>query len=155
MINNGNVQDEELEAALRHLDLIHAANEKISKLILKKNLRKILLVSDGIIERVTKKPELKKNISRFLNLHLPSMLSMIEDYLEMEQQPVRGENMISAKVKIEEAFDLLESALKKLLDDLYSSSVINLDADVDVLENILKSDGLLKTNSLESFRGES
>ena len=50
--------------------------------------------------------------------------------------------MKSAKESIENTLDMLCEAFKKLLDQLYESDNMDIASDIDVLEQMMKKDGL-------------
>jgi len=124
-------------------------NEKVSK-----DVEGLVQVSKEILQRVTKKPQLVPSVRRFFNHHLPTMVKLVEDYGDMASQPTKGENILASMNKIENALEMLEDALKKKLDSLFSHTALDLEADVDVLENILKKDGFIDNHSMKTFKKE-
>jgi len=150
-VKTGDNDSKEVVEALRQLETLktlshHAKGKKVTK-----KVGEITQTSKEILNRVMRKPELFSSVSRFFNHHLPTTLKLVEDYIEMEEQSSKGENILASMKKIEDALAMLEEALKKQLDGLFSNSVMDLDVDVDVLKNVLKKDGLIENDSMSSF----
>jgi len=150
-IKSGEGDAKEVLEALEQLENLKVSTAQIKNKKVSKKVNEIIQVSKEILNRVTKKPELIQSIRRFFNHHLPTTVKLVDDYHEMENQSTKGENILASMKKIEDALAMLEDALKKQLDSLFSHSVMDLKTDVDVLENLLKKDGLIDTDSMSSF----
>ena len=60
----------------------------------------------------------------------------------MEAQGIEGENISESKRRIEDAMDTLVTAFENQLDKLFESDALDLSTDIDVMERMLKADGL-------------
>lgn len=124
-------------------------------------LREIRLINDLIpdpvisakidrIEEITKKilqyqkthPQRTQQLRTFLSYYLPTTLKILRSYARLDAQGVEGENITAAKKRIEEMMDQVVQGFEKQLDKLFSSDAMDIAADVQVLENMLKKDGL-------------
>lgn len=150
-MKSGEGEAQEVIEALEQLEQVRASTYSINNKKVFKKSTEIIQVSREILNRVTKKPELIPQVRRFFNHHLPTTVKLVDDYIEMENQSTKGENILGSMKKIEHALEMLDDALKKQLDSLFSHSMLDLESDVDVLENILKKDGLINEDSLSSF----
>lgn len=153
-VKSGDKDAKEVLEALQQIEVLKASLQEIKGKKVTKKGNEIVQVSKEILDRVTKKPELIPSIRRFFGHHLPTAVKLVTDYQEMEQQNTKGENIHSSMKKIEEALGMLEDGLKKQLDSLFSNTVLDLETDVDVLENILKKDGLIDSGSINSFKNK-
>ena len=106
-----------------------------------KALRLRGLVS-SIFDAVREDPSKRSRIGTFLNYYFPQTLKLMNNYADFETKEFQGENISKARERIEGATDLLISAYQKQLDSLYLSTTMDVDSDVDVLETMLKRDGL-------------
>ena len=77
-----------------------------------------------------------------MNYYLPTTLKILRSYARLEAQGVEGENITAAKARIEGMMDQVVEGFEKQLDKLFSSDAMDIAADVQVLENMLKKDGL-------------
>ena len=83
-----------------------------------------------------------------MNYYLPMTRKLLQSYNMLEEAGVAGENMRSTKQSIEETLETLAGAYRQQLDNLYAAQAMDISADIDVLEQMLRRDGL---NSEEGF----
>ena len=69
-------------------------------------------------------------------------MKILRSYARLDAQGVEGENISAAKERIEGMMDQVVEGFEKQLDKLFSSDAMDIAADVQVLENMLKKDGL-------------
>jgi len=150
-IKSGEAEAQEVVDALEQLEKVRASTYLIKNKKVSKKVTELIQISREILNRVTKKPELIPSIRRFFGHHLPTIVKLVDDYTEMENQSIKGGNILGSMKKIEDALEMLKDALKKQLDSLFSHSMMDLETDVDVLENILKKDGLIDEDSMSTF----
>lgn len=136
------------------LDELENTKSNIQNQHIVQEATEILQLSKGILRKATKKPELIPTINRFFNYYVPTANKLVTSYRDFEKQVVKGDNILLSKKKIEEALDMLKNALKKQLDTLFFHTAIDLEADVNVLENILKKEGLLQDNLMATPTNE-
>ena len=148
LVKKGDADAKAILEALEQLKALQVENDRISHPVVSNVASEIIQVSREILGKVTKKPELLPSIGRFLDHYLPMMNNFLSDYHYMENLSVKGENVHTSMKKIEHALNMLNDAFKKQLDALFSNSALNLEVDMDVLENILKKDGLIDDDSM-------
>ncbi len=124
-------------------------------------LREIRQVNDDIpgeemsakidrIEEITRKifayqkqhPDREKQLRSFLNYYLPTTLKILRAYAQLDAQGIEGENITAAKARIEGMMDQVVAGFEKQLDRLFQDDAMDIATDVQVLENMLKKDGL-------------
>ena len=124
-------------------------------------LREIRQVNDEIpdeamsakidhIEEITRKilnfqkahPNKEGQLRTFLNYYLPTTLKILRAYAQLDAQGIEGENISAAKKRIEDMMDQVVSGFEKQLDKLFQDDAMDITSDVEVLENMLKKDGL-------------
>ena len=103
---------------------------------------KIEELTAKIFRVVEEKPEKRPRIDRFLNYYLPTTTRLLQAYGAYEKQGVRGENITKAKDKIARTLDTLILGFELQLDQLFESDVMDIAAEVKVLETLMKQDGL-------------
>ena len=77
-----------------------------------------------------------------MKYYLPMTIKLLTAYAEMDEQPVKVENIDKSKKEIENVLDSLNDAFSKLLDDLYKDTAWDISSDVSVLNAMLKREGL-------------
>lgn len=80
---------------------------------------------------------------RFLSYYLPTTVSLLERYRTLERQQAPGENITSTMENIQEMLDKVELAFQKQLDNLYENEAMDVTADIQVLQRMLETEGLL------------
>ena len=127
---------DEILREIRRLD-DEIADEAVSECI-----RRIEEYTRHIFAYVTEHPEKKKAIRTFMNYYLPTTLKLLTSYAKIERVGVAGENMKRSKENIESTLELLIEAFKCEVDILFRSESLDISSDIDVLETMLKKDGM-------------
>ena len=100
----------------------------------------------AIFNAVRKDPEKQPQISSFLNYYFPTTLKLLDSYADFEEKGYQGDKLSQTKERIEVTMDTIISAYRKQLDNLYLPDTLDVDTDIDVLETMLKRDGLSASN---------
>lgn len=113
---------------------------------IREQINDIIKISQAILDKVAQNPELISSARRFFNYYLPTAIQLAGNYRDFEKQTIKGENILTSMEKIEHALDLLKQAFQEQLNTLFSSTALELETDVSVLENILKKEGLIEND---------
>ncbi len=70
------------------------------------------------------------------------MLKLLDSYSDFEEKGYQGDKLSQTTERIEATMDTIISAYRKQLDNLYLPDTLDVDTDIDVLETMLKRDGL-------------
>ena len=97
------------------------------------------------------KPEKKSEIKSFMSYYLPTTLKLLRSYSTFERQGVGGENIDSAKKDIERILDTLVVGFTQQLDQLFKTDVLDISSDIEVLEQMMKKDGLSEADDFEGL----
>ena len=133
---------ETLEQGKKYLAQISRLNERIKGDEVSNKIFKIENLTDRILNRVEEHPESVDDIKQLMKYYLPMTIKLLTAYAEMDEQPVRVENIEKSQREIENVLDSLNDAFSKLLDDLYKDTAWDISSDVSVLNAILKREGL-------------
>lgn len=99
-------------------------------------------ITKNIIDTIRKNPNKLPLVKKFFNHYLPISLKLINSYKELNNQTIEGENIKKAKIEIEKSIDLINTAFKKLLDNLFEDVVLDVSSDISVLETLFTQEGL-------------
>lgn len=124
---------------LREIRLI---NDLIPDPVISAKIDRIEEITHKILQYQKTHPQRTEQLRTFLNYYLPTTLKILRSYARLEAQGVEGENITAAKERIEGMMDQVVEGFEKQLDKLFSSDAMDIAADVQVLENMLKKDGL-------------
>lgn len=99
---------------------------------------------DRIADEVERDPKDRNKVRKLANHYTDMIVGIVEKYVQLEKQVAavsNGENVTSAMKQIEDGLTNAETALRKLLDDLFSDDAMEVSADINVLEQLLKTEG--------------
>jgi hypothetical protein len=114
----------------------------ISNVEVKKKIRDIMEVSDKIVQDAIDDPSDVPQIKKFLDYYLPTTIKLLNAYDRMGAQGIDGENISGTMSSIEQMLDTAIEAYKKLLDSLFANQAMDIETDIDVMNTLLKREGL-------------
>lgn len=137
--------DDQAAATLRH---IRQVNDAIADPDMTEKIARIEELSAKIFKLLEEKPEKAGELRSFMSYYLPQTLRILERYSELEAQGIEGENIAEAKGKIEGVMDKLVDGYETQLDKLFADDVMDISADLKVMEQMLEKDGLAMETEL-------
>ena len=126
----------------QQLDTLHALNEALPDPQLSAAMARMEKAGRSIVETVEATPAKAKQVRRFANYYLPDAVNVLQQYAKLEKQGVRGENAASIRAEVEHNAASIATAFENQLDALYAAESMDLSADLTVLQNMLKGQGL-------------
>lgn len=143
--DTGNAElDETILQGRQHLAKIRDLNARIPDGRISDKLDQIENLTHKILARVEKDESKLKQVRQFMNYFLPTTVKLLEQYVELKSQGVKGENIESGIQKIEQLLDTVIVAFQKQLDGLFASQVVDITADIQVMETMMANQGLTK-----------
>lgn len=124
------------------LDELRSVNDAIPDEEMSDKISRLEAVSAKIFEQAKSDPDKLPRMRKFLDYYLPTSLKLLQTYAELEAQGVEGENISESKRRIEQTMDTLVHAFETQLDQLFQEDALDVSADIDVMENMLRADGL-------------
>lgn len=121
---------------------IREVNDAIPDEAVSERIYRIEEITSKIFDAVREKPEKLPQIKSFMSYYLPTTLKLLRSYSTFEKQGVSGQNISEAKKNIERILDSLVDGFTKQLDQLYKTDAMDISTDINVLESMLKKDGL-------------
>lgn len=115
---------------------------KIEDAELRNIILNINVTVDRIINTVEANPKKFKKSETFFDYYLPITLKAIINYDEIENQRLTSKDSTKFMIDTKEKIKTLQKAFEKLLSSLYQSDIVDMDAEMKVLDMMLKSDGL-------------
>ena len=134
--------DAMLTGMQQQLDTLHALNEALPDPQLSAAMTRMEKAGRSIVETVEATPAKAKQVRRFANYYLPDAVNMLQQYAKLAKQGVRGENAASIRAEVEHNAASIATAFENQLDALYAAESMDLSADLTVLQNMLKGQGL-------------
>ena len=99
-----------------------------------------------VFRTVYDKPAKAPQIRKFMEYYLPTTLKMVKAYRTLDERSVNGAEAQAAKQRIQDALKVVLKACDKMLDNLYRDDMLDITTDIDVLEQMLKRDGLTQSD---------
>ncbi len=133
--------DKVIEEAKKRNKHISSMKPRIDDEAIKTYLTQINDSTSKIIEAVERNPKKIKNINNFFDYYLPITVKIVDRYDEIEDQKLSS---AESKKLIKSTNDMLEAvskAFKNILNSLYQSEIVDMDAEMKVFSSMLKSDG--------------
>lgn len=115
-------------------------NESIKDPQISAQISHIESTTAKIYVHVMEHPEKKRQIRRFQNYFLPTTLKLLNSYDRMDTYGVENTRVGEAKGKIGELMDAIVKAFDHQLDALFADEVLDITAEIKVLEQILQSE---------------
>jgi len=127
--------------ARAQLEQIHAANDAIAEEALSAQIDDIEGTCRLILRRLEEQPHMLSSLRTFLRYYLPATLKLLNARAGIEGEAhTGGAAQIAARIR--EAMGAVQTAFHKQLDALNEYRFINLESEMDVLADMLRSDGL-------------
>lgn len=131
-----------IENGEKYISEIESVNYSLHGNNICTKLNEMANITRNIIDNVRKNPDNLSLVKKFFNHYLPISLKLIYSYRELNTQTIEGENIRKAKNEIENSIDLINTAFRKLLDNLFEDVVLDVSSDISVLETLFTQEGL-------------
>ena len=126
-----------------YIEKIREANAALPEENITEKLSRLEMIITKIFAQVKKEPSEARNLSQFMDYYLPTTWKLIEAYREMEEQPIRGDNIQTAKKEILESLDTINDAFETLLDSMFKDKAWDVSTDISVMKSMMKQEGLM------------
>ena len=87
-----------------------------------------------------------KKVTSFFDYYLPVAVKIVSKYDEIENQRLTSKDSKAFMEKSRTMIAQLDDALKKLLASMYQNEIVNTEADLKVLDMMMKAEGLNSGN---------
>ena len=144
---------EVMEKGSAFIAQIRKCNDDIPGEIVSEKIDRIELLVRKIFDRARSNPEIIPDLKKLMDYYLPMTVKLLTAYADMDAQPVQGENIQNSKREIEATLDTLDQAFRKLLDELYQETALDISSDISVLNAMLAREGLTE-DELTKMRKE-
>lgn len=134
--------DQALEQARSQLKELTALNARIPGQSISAQISRMERAGGAILDEVAKQPAKARQIRRFLHYYLPTAVKVISSYAHMAETGAAGQNAQTLKSDVEQNAQTIAAAFEKQLDSLFASEMLDITSDLDVLEHMMKGDGL-------------
>lgn len=121
---------------------IREVNDAIENPEMSRKIDRVGEITERILEFQKEHPDKAGGLRKFLNYYLPTTLKILNSYAELEKQGVEGENIAATKQRIENMMDMVVEGFERQLDKLFAGDMMDIAADITVMEQMMQGDGL-------------
>ena len=141
--------DEVLSKAQHDLTVLAALNERIPDQQLSAQIDRMEKAGEAILQQIRLHPEQARSIRRFATYYLPTSVRILTSYAELCASGARGENAKNLMSDVEKNAATIAQAFEVQLDALFAGTVLDVSAEIDVLDSMLSGDGLTGQNRIK------
>ena len=134
--------DEAILQGRKGVKRIRQLNGQIPDAKITAQLQDIETTTGKILKQLEKDPAQLSRCRQFLNYYLPTTVKLLEQYVKLQAQGVRDGNIDEAMGKIEALLATVQAAFRRQLDSLFASEMVDITADIAVMEQMMKAQGL-------------
>ncbi|MCD8145525.1 MAG: 5-bromo-4-chloroindolyl phosphate hydrolysis family protein [Oscillospiraceae bacterium] len=130
---------------------IRRVNDDIADERLSAQIDRIEEITRLILQYQKEHPEKKTQLHSFLSYYLPTTLKILNSYAEMENQSIQGRNITETRQQIEGIMDKVVTGFETQLDQLFAEDRMDITSEINVLENMMRQDGLTSDDEADPF----
>ena len=82
-------------------------------------------------------------LNKLYEYYLPILTGILSDYKRLSESPIKGEEFKKCETQLIKTIKLINEALKTIYSSLHEADYMNLNADINTLQSLLKQDGLV------------
>ena len=141
--------DRELDEVIRQgrasIDAIRRLNEQIPDDDISKNLSALEDLTRKIFARLEADKQHLPRCRQFLNYYLPTTIELLERYVTLQNQGLDTGDVREAMGRIAGMLYTIREAFTRQLDSLFAQDVVDINAEITVMEQMLQAQGLRDT----------
>ena len=135
------------EAAVAEMSRLR---DSIPEILIRGKIDELMSITGKIFRNLLQAPGDYSRIKRFAGLYLPTTMKLLHDYDRLGKSGVSGENILGTLGRIEAALDTIIDSYRKFFDSLFASQALDIETDIIVLEQMLRSEGLIEKVFIET-----
>lgn len=122
---------------------LHQLNVRIEDAPLSAAMDRMEKACLGILDEVEQHPEKAAQVRRFANYYLQDAVKILTLYAELEEKGVQGENAAGVRAEVAQNAQTIATAFENQLDSLFARDALDISTDLEVLNGMLKGQGLV------------
>ena len=88
-------------------------------------------------------------LNKLYEYYLPILTDILENYKRLSDSAIKNDEFKKCETQLVKTIKLINEALKTIYNSLHESDYMNLNADINTLQSLLKQDGLVETSFKE------
>ena len=141
-----------VEKGVEMLDAFKAERTAINEYVFTRRIDQIRESLDKVLRNIIDDPDKAHRIRKMNSYYLPTALKLLESYRSAKQQGASYMAVSSTREDVLSTLDQLIDALNQVLDAMLKDDLEDIDIEIDVFEQMLKSDGLKEDEVTDALR---
>lgn len=105
-----------------------------------------------ILTTVSEEPVKAPKIRKYLNYYIPTVLKLTDNYRTLSAGGVSGDELTRARSDVLNGLNMVVTAGQAQIDALHQDRMLDVSTDIEVLEQMLKRDGILESELVPDLR---
>ena len=140
LLDDGEELEKKLEQAIEDYENIRKSVGKIIDLQVKETAQKLCETSAKIIEYLENNPEKIRQARQFIDYYQDTAAKLLKRYITLQNSEIDNAEVSRLKKETKSAFITLDTAFNNQFEKLMRGELIDMQADIDVLEKMVKSE---------------
>ena len=132
---------------VEYLHKIRLINDALPEESISNKLDRLESICRKIFSYVEQHPNKLPQIRKLMSYYLPMTLKLVETYEQLENHRISTASIEESKAEIHSALDKINLAFENLFDKLLENDLMDLSADISVLETMLAQEGLTNNDN--------
>ena len=145
------IEDDRAKALTDYGDKLSEYKSATKSAELKARIERLEKLLASIDHAVEGDPRRVEELNKFTDYYAPTTMKLIHRYIQFESSSVITDSIRSTMSDILHSLDTVTAAYEKLLDTLYKDDLLELKAEMNVMQTVMKQDGLFD----QDLKGES
>lgn len=145
------IEDDRAKALTDYGDKLSEYKSVTTSAELKARIERLEKLLASIDHAVEGDPRRVEELNKFTDYYAPTTMKLIHRYIQFESSSVITDSIRSTMSDILHSLDTVTAAYEKLLDTLYKDDLLELKAEMNVMQTVMKQDGLFD----QDLKGES
>ena len=122
---------------------LRECDEMIADETVSAQIRRIEKAVGNIYDYLNEHPMAVNKVRKLFSYYLPTLIKLFHSYDKLEDIEMKGEQVKNTIAQIKRSAEIGAEAIEKQVDLLYSDEAMDISSDVQVLETLMKQQGLL------------
>ena len=137
-MENFNKELEKLSILKQNIYELRKLYDEVNNEVVQKLLKDIIKISDKIYKEVVVNTDKLYKLDRFNNYYLVTIQKIIKKYINLSKNKIMNNQNEKFYIKIEEFLKNVSLSFNNLYQSLYTDEIIDLDAEMQVMEKEMK-----------------
>jgi len=137
-VENFNKELEKLSILKQNIYELRKIYDEVNNEVVQKLLKDIIKISDKIYKEVVVNTDKLYKLDRFNNYYLITIQKIVKKYINLSKNKIRNSHNEEFFNKIEEFLKNVTLSFNDLYQSLYNDEIIDLDAEMQVMEKEMK-----------------